>query len=375
LNRKLTLQTKRKQWTNSFLSLHFAIFIILLVGVMVLKKQIDYSLNNFKAINPENVIICELNTPELALKFDVISDQVKQMPGVIGTAGSSFIPPFNWTLPIRLRDHENNEDIVFDGLIMGKGMTELLDIEMVEGNHFEDFNSSETKLIFNESAAAKYNFKAGTYFNNFYIQGIAKDFTAHSMRNIINPMVIIQQHPSKMSLFAIKTRGETDDRIKSDVRKLFKKISPDKMVVIYTLKEQISQFYIRENNQSKLISAFSILAIFLSLMGLLGIVMNTVSRRSKEIAIRKVNGANIKELLLMLNMEYFKWILIAFVMATPVSYYVMSKWLESFAYKTDISWWIFALAGLGSMIIALLAVSGLTYKAARQNPVKSLRHE
>jgi len=375
LSRKISAQAKRKQWSNSFLSLHFAIFMILLVGALVLKKQINYSLNNFTAINPENVLICKLNTPELSQKFDVINDQVKQMPAVISTAGSSFIPPFNWTLPIRLSNPENNETIVFDGLIMGKGMTELLNIEIIEGDHFGEFNEGQTEVVFNESAALMYNLKAGEYFNGFFIRGIVKDFTAHSSRNLIKPMVIIQQHPTKMSLFAIKTTGETDDQLEAGITKLFKEISPDKIVSIHRLKEQITHFYVREKDQAKLIGAFSLLAIILSIMGLLGMVMNTVSRRTKEIAIRKVNGAKINELLMMLNKEFIIWVAIAFIIATPIAYYIMSKWLESFAYKTPLSWWVFALAGLISLFIALLAVSGLTYRAARRNPVDALRYE
>lgn len=375
LNKISTTLTKRKQWSNSFLSLHFAIFIILIVGVFVLNKQINYSLNNFTAINPENVMICELNTPELAQKFDVIDNQVRQMPGVISTAGSSFIPPFNWTLPIRLRNPENNENIVFDGLIMGKGMTELLNIELIEGDYFGDYNENQRRFIFNESAAIKYNLKAGESFNGFHIQGIVKDFTVHTMHTLIKPMVIIQQHPEKMSLFAIKTSGETDDEIKANITKLFKEISPDKMVSIYTLQEQINKFYVREQNQSKLISAFSMLAIVLTIMGLFGMVLNTVSRKTKEIGIRRVNGAKISEIILMLNKDFIKWVALAFVIATPVAYYSMNKWLENFAYKITLSWWIFVLAGILALSVAILTVSWQSWKAARRNPVEALRYE
>jgi len=375
LNRKISVQPKRKQWSNSFLSLHFAIFIILLVGVLVLTKQINYSLNNFTAINPENVMICELNTPELSQKFDVINNQVKQMPGVISTAGSSFIPPFNWTLPVRLRNPENDEEIVFDGLIMGKGMTELLSIEIIEGEPFGEFNESKHEFIFNESAALMYKLKAGEMFNGFFIKGIVKDFTAHNMHKCINPMVIMQQRPNKMRLFAIKTSGETDEQLKAGISKLFKEISPDKIVSIYTLKDQITRFYVKEQNQAKLISAFSILAIILSVMGLLGMVMNTVSRKTKEIGIRKVNGAKVSEILTMLNKDYIKWVAIAFIIATPIAYYVMQKWLENFAYKTTLSWSIFALAGVVALGIALLTVSLQSWRVANKNPVEALRYE
>jgi len=141
------------------------------------------------------------------------------------------------------------------------------------------------------------------------------------------------------------------------------------------LTEQINKFYTREQNQAKLISSFSLLAIVLSVMGLLGMVMNTVSRQRKEIGIRKVNGAKVSEILSMLNKDFIKWVAIAFVVACPIAYYAMNKWLENFAYKTTLSWWIFALAGLLALGIALLTVSWQSWRAATRNPVEALRYE
>jgi putative ABC transport system permease protein len=188
-------------------------------------------------------------------------------------------------------------------------------------------------------------------------------------------MVIMQQNPQKMSLFAIKTNGVNDKVITNSIRKLFEGISPDKIVNIYSLKDQISKFYQHEEQQAKLVSAFSLLAIVLSVMGLFGITLNTISQKTKEIGIRKVNGATVSEIMQMLNRNYIIWVTIAFVIATPVAWYAMNKWLEAFAYKTEISWWIFALAGLFALAIALITISWQTFKAARRNPVESLRYE
>jgi len=110
-------------------------------------------------------------------------------------------------------------------------------------------------------------------------------------------------------------------------------------------------------------------------MGLLGMVMNTVSRKTKEIGIRKVNGAKVSEILTMLNKDYIKWVAIAFIIATPIAYYVMQKWLENFAYKTTLSWSIFALAGVVALGIALLTVSLQSWRVANKNPVEALRYE
>ncbi len=370
---KISQRPKVKSWNNSFLSLHFAIFMVLVVGVLTVKKQLHYAQTNSQNINPKNIIICELNSPELSSQFDVIQTEVEKLPGVLHSAGSSFIPPFNSFLPVNLQ--YENERIQFDGLIMGEGMIELLELKIIEGESFGSFQTDRTEMIFNESAAKQFNLKAGEIFNGFYVKGIAKDFNAHSFRRMIQPMVILQQDPKKMNLFAIKTNGKNDTEITQFIQKLFKEISPDKMVKVYSLTDQITEFYKTEQQQAKLISAFSFLAIALSIMGLLGMVLNTLSRKTKEIGIRKVNGAKTFEVIAMLNKDFLKWVVIAFVIACPIAWYTMNKWLENFAYKTELSWWIFALAGIIAMGIALFTVSFQSWRAATRNPVESLRYE
>uniref|UniRef100_UPI003216E921 ABC transporter permease n=1 Tax=uncultured Draconibacterium sp. TaxID=1573823 RepID=UPI003216E921 len=366
-------QGRRNIFSNSFLSFHFAIFIVLLVAVFTFKKQINYSLTNFKSINPENILICGLNTPELQKQVGVLQNELEKMPGVVRTAGSSFIPPFNDFLPVRLRSEEIN--IRFDGLIMGAGMIELLEMEVIDGNSFGEFETGHTNVIFNESAAVEYNIKVGEPFSGFNVRGIVKDFTAHSARRLIEPMVILQQHPEKMRFLVVKTEGKNDTEIRQKIGALIQQLSPEALVDISYLTEQINHFYRREQNQAKLITAFSVLAIILAVMGLFGIVLNTISKRTKEIGIRKVNGAEISEILGMLNRSFLKWIVISVIVACPAAWYVMTRWLENFAYKTTLSWWIFALAGGLALGIALLTVSWQSWRAATRNPVEALRYE
>ena len=131
----------------------------------------------------------------------------------------------------------------------------------------------------------------------------------------------------------------------------------------------------REQNQAKLITAFSILSIVLAVMGLFGIVLNTISKRTKEIGIRKVNGATVSEVLAMLNKGFLKWIVLSFAVACPLAWFIMSKWLENFAYKTTLSWWIFVISGVVALVVATLTVSWQSWRAATQNPVEALRYE
>ncbi|MGZ2369174.1 ABC transporter permease [Ancylomarina sp. YFZ004] len=363
--------SKRKGWTNSVLSIHFAVFIILVTGVLTIKKQLHYAQTSSKNIETENVIICELNSRELSKKHQSITNEIEKIPGVISTAGSLLIPPNMANASISFM-YENNV-VQFDGLFTGKGLLNLLKIEFLDGEDFYEYRKNN--IIFNEFAAKKYNLKVGESFNGFKVRGIVKNFIGHSFHSKIQPLVILQQHPQNMSLLAIKTSGLNNDEIKRKLTQFFKELSPDGIVNIYTLTDHVKQFYKKEQQQVKLISAFSLLAIVLSIMGLLGMVLNTISRKTKEIGIRKVNGAKTVQVILMINRDFIKWVIIAFIIACPIAYYAMSRWLENFAYKTELSWWVFALAGLLAMGIALLTVSFQTWRAATRNPVESLRYE
>jgi len=364
------------KWSYSFLTFHFAVYIILVVGVISVSKQIKYSLTGFAGIKTENILISYLSSPELKNSFATICDEMKKLPGVKHAAGSSFIPPMGAMLPINLAVAEG-EKVSFDGLIIGEGMTDLLGIEVIEGSSFGMYQQTVAPdVLINETSALKYKIKAGEKFLNvFTVRGIVKDFHAHSLHTPIQPMVILQQNPAKMGLIAIKTDGINDNAIIKRLRELFNQISPNVLFDVSYLTDQIQDFYGNERNQSKIIGAFSILATVLSIMGLFGIALLSIAKRTKEVGIRKVNGASIFEVLYLLNKDFIQWVLIAIIIAIPVSVYLMKEWLARFAYKTDLNWWIFALAGVSAVLIALLTVSWQSWRAATRNPVEALRYE
>ena len=371
----ISAKSKRSgRWNYSFLVLHFSIYTILVVSVITVSKQIRYSLTNFKGIDPVNILISDLDSPELKKSFAAICDEIEKIPGVIKTAGSSFIPPFNAFLPIVLANGEG-EKIRFDGLIMGEGMTELLGIEVIDGSSFGVFNPDRREILLNESSSLKYNVKAGEIYLGFNVKGIVKDFHAHSLHSLIQPMAILQQSPVRMGLIAIKTDGSNDKEIIKHLRELHNQISPNDIFEVKYLADQISDFYSREKYQGKIIGAFSILATVLSIMGLFGIALINVSKRIKEIGLRKVNGASITDILYLLNIDFVRWVILSVVISVPASVYIISSWQSRFAYKTDLSWWIFASAAFSAVLIAVLTVSIQSWKSATANPIEALRYE
>ena len=159
------------------------------------------------------------------------------------------------------------------------------------------------------------------------------------------------------------------------IENTWKKYADHESIEYSFLDQDVGRMYIADQQAGKIITTFSILAIFIACLGLLGLAAFVTEQRTKEIGIRKVLGASVMEVMALLSKEFIKWVLVANVIAWPLAYYVMNNWLKNFAYKIDLSFWVFAASGLFVMIIALLTVSSHAVKAATANPVESLRYE
>ena len=362
------------KWNYSFLLIHFALYIILAVCVLTVNKQVQYSQNSIKGMDPKNIIINGVNTKTMQAGFALLQSEIEKVPGVIKAAGASNIPPNpnNIPLTIALNTGEKN---TFDGLMLGEGMTEVLGMEFIEGSGFGTLKAV-TDLIFNESAAKKFNIKVGEkYMGAYNVVGIVRDFNAHSTLRTIEPMVLIQQNPLKYGILAVKTDGKNNKAVMKRLRELYTQIDPNEVFLPEYLSANVANLYTADRNQARLTGAFSILAAILAVMGLFGIAVLTISRKTKEIGLRKVNGASIPEILFLINKDFICWVFASLVVALPVSYFIVTNWQSKFAYKTEISWWIFAIAGISAILVAVLTVSWQSWRAATRNPVEALRYE
>jgi putative ABC transport system permease protein len=188
-------------------------------------------------------------------------------------------------------------------------------------------------------------------------------------------MAIIQQNPSKMGLVAIKIDGTNDKTVINKFREVISQIDPEEIFEANYLTDSIERFYSSEKNQAKIMGAFSLLATVLAIMGLFGVALISIARKTKEIGLRKVNGASVYEVMYLLNKDFVGWVIVSLIIGIPVSFYLMTIWQNRFAYKTNLSWWIFAVAGLSAVLIAVLTVSWQSWRAATRNPVEALRYE
>jgi ABC-type antimicrobial peptide transport system permease subunit len=206
------------------------------------------------------------------------------------------------------------------------------------------------------------------------ILGVMKDFHTASVHQPISPLVF-KCTPDDVSMAMVRIEAGSERKVIDNLTAFYKKVNPGYALNLQFLDETFRAQYLTEERTLTLAKYFAWLTILISCLGLFGLAAFDTERRTKEIGIRKVLGANTKSLIALLSKDFLKLVVIAIILASPVAYYLMNKWLQDFAYKVDIGWWIFVVAGALALLIALLTVSFQAIKAAIANPVKSLRTE
>ncbi|MDX1284765.1 MAG: FtsX-like permease family protein, partial [Draconibacterium sp.] len=238
------------------------------------------------------------------------------------------------------------------------------------------------EVILNEEAIKrmKMNEPIGKFFgrngneDRANIVGVAGNFHFETLKRGIEPMVMVPltENPDVLIL---RIRPGNFKETLADINDKWKNVIPDTNCEIGFFDQRLEEMYNSEIRISGLFRYFSFVAIFIACIGLFGLSVFAIERKRKEIGIRKVNGSRITQILTMLNKDFIKWVIISFVIASPIAWFAMNKWLQNFAYRTTLDWWIFAFAGILAIAIALLTVSFQSYKAAIRNPVEALRYE
>jgi len=254
------------------------------------------------------------------------------------------------------------------------------DLELKEGRFFDEERQSDFKAaVLNEAALKKYAGeesiigKEVIVDGNYKVIGVVKDFNFRSLHHSIQPLVMTRIE--NFGNVFVKIRKNQTAEVIEIAENLWKK-HPIEIPFQYTFHDEVfARHYIKDQQARKLLLVLSIISISIACVGLYAISFFTIVRKTKEIGIRKVNGAAAFEMMSMLSFRFLTGVGLAFLLAIPVAWYALNKWLENFAYKTSLSWWIFALAGLLAMGIALLTVSWQSWRAATRNPVEALRYE
>jgi putative ABC transport system permease protein len=211
--------------------------------------------------------------------------------------------------------------------------------------------------------------------NSMQIIGTVPDFHQESLRRPIRPLVLVYQQPANFGQYSVLFKSNYFKEAMSFIENKWKLIYPDAPFNYNFLDQQLDDLYISEIRFGYLLLTFAVLAIFISCLGLLGLIMILTRKNIKQIGIRKINGAKVSQIMIMLNKDFLQWVGLAVVIASPIAAYLMFLWLNGFAYKTNLSWWIFVMSGTITLVIALLTVSWQGWKAATQNPVEAIKYE
>jgi ABC-type antimicrobial peptide transport system, permease component len=381
--RKGITKPSQKQTSSSILvTTQFAIAIVLIAFTILIQKQVDFGSSNL-GINQVNIVGLKL-TPELMAKKDVLKKMTAENPNVKQTSYAQYFPGeivSYWETKIA---GSEERPIFYDTFNADANFFKTAGLELIQGRLYSDDRTTDAnKVVVNESFIRENKLQnpLGTKFMSMNgsvleIVGVIRDFHYKSYNKPIIPLAIRNEPFSTYCLVNLQTGNyKALNQAVQDIQAKAKSLSPSFPIEINFFDQAVQQMYQSELQFRRTFSLFAFSAIVICCMGILAMSMFACQRRIKEIGIRKVNGAKVREVMTMLNRDFVKWVLVAFVVATPVSWYIMNKWLEGFAYKTELNWWIFALSGIMALGIALLTVSWQSWKAATRNPVEALRYE
>ncbi len=361
----------------------FALSIILIIGTIVISQQVNYIRSTNLGYNRENLIYIPLEG-ELPAKFKVFETQASHLPGIkdISRMSNNLTQLVNKTGSVEWEGKDPNSGIEFAWSLVGYDFAKTLNAQIIEGRDFSrNFATDSAGYILNETALkiTGYQDPIGKPFTFQHrkgtIIGVLKDFHFNSLHENINPLVLSLNENMKWGKALIRTQqGKTNEAIAS-IEKICKELNPKTPFTYQFSDEEYAKLYNSEQIVGKLSRYFAALAIFIACMGLSGLVMFTAEQRSKEFGIRKVLGASPLTLYNLLSKEFLLLVILALVVATPVAWLTMNNWLQNYAYKVAISWWMFVAAGIVAIAIALITVSIQAIKAAIVNPIKTLRTE
>lgn len=384
----------RGKWIrNGLVIFQFWISIILMIGTMVIYQQMKFMSEKSLGFDRDQVLVVERGfslSPQAGKTF---VEELKRMPEVAGAAGSFAIPGEEGDFfGIQFQPEGSSEILTTKTMIVADNLAEVLGFELTEGRWFSEDMNDSLSLILNESAVKAMGLEnpVGRKLVDmqerdgqnvavpFVIVGVVRDFNFISLRDKVTPLVLQSNEGfgggNQYFISRIKT-GQIPSAIKS-IEAKWKELQPEEPFKFSFLDENLSAQYKSEQQSGKLFAVFAGLAILVSCIGLFALSAYITSLRTKEIGVRKVLGSSVASVVLLLSMDFTKMILIAFVLAVPVAWYVMETWwLQNFAYRITIGVWIFLVSGASALVIAWLTVSYQSIRAAIQNPIGALRSE
>ncbi|WP_288426729.1 ABC transporter permease [uncultured Spirosoma sp.] len=362
----------------------FGLSMFLIIGMLAVSRQMRFFRTHNLGLDRENVISIPLEG-ELASdkKLDVVRRAVSQLPSISSVSTANMLP---------IDIQSTSGDLVWPGkepgmetsvstMSVGNDFVKTMNIKLVAGRDFRaDSPADSSNYLINEATAKLMGMRdpVGKEVTFWYgkgrIVGLMKDFHINSLHQAINPLILTYT-PRNTSYLLIKTHPGQTQQALTELEQLTKSFNPNYPFTYHFLDEDYEKLYRSEQQVQELVNYFGILAVLISCLGLFGLAAFTAEQRTKEIGVRKVLGASVASIVGLLSTDFLKLVLIAMVLASPLAWMALDKWLNSFVYRDTLPWWIFAFAALIAVVVALATVSYQSIRAALVNPVKSLRSE
>jgi len=349
-----------------------SVFIVLIAVMFVVQKQVHYAFTRDIGIEKEGLLRIPLGDHN----YQLFKQEIRKNPNVLQVSGALWIPPHQGKMYMSIPKVSNKTEMVkINGLFVDYGFAQTMGMKLIAGTDFDESKINSGVLV-NESAVQALGLKEAIGEQTAFGQvvGVVKDFNMYSIHEAITPM-LIGLNPQMCREIAVKIKTENLQETIAFLKKTWKETSGTTAFDFDFTDDILNQIYESDIRFSKIIGLLTVIAILISSLGLFGLSLLISKQKTKEIGVRKVTGARVGEIVAFLNRDFVIWVSIAFAISTPIAWIVSNKWLENFAYKTSLSWWIFALAGFLALGIALLTVSWQSWKAATRNPVDALRYE
>ncbi len=379
---------------KSLVVFQFVVTVIMISASFVIYRQMKYVSGKDLGFNKEQVLTFHIDEQQVRTQVGAIKSQLLQNPLIQGvaTAGNPIGNNNIGTMGFVFEKDDGSftgSSKLAEELMIDADYVPTLDIRVSAGRNFSDAGMADkySAAMVNETLVKELGWKQVigkrirfNYGNNETgertVIGVVKDFHTYSLQHKVEPMVLLMPPVASMedNLYVKINTANTAEALEH-IEKVYKQFDKNNPVTFHFLDQNFAQQYAAEQKQEQLSLIFTILAVFLACLGLFGLAAFTAQQRTKEIGIRKVLGASVVSIIAMLSKTYVKLVLIAVSIAVPVAWFMMNSWLQDFAYRVDISWWMFAAAGTVAILIALVTVSFQAIKAAVANPVKSLRSE
>ncbi|MBO0321074.1 ABC transporter permease [Muricauda sp. CAU 1633] len=367
----------------------FAISITLIAATLIISRQIDYAVNSDLGFDKESIVMVGIPKELEKVQLNSLKEQFAQIPEVTKVSACLTSPGGavnNWGTSVKYHNRPEFEEFSIQAKLADANYLNTFDIPLVAGrNFFENSSDSIAEVVVNEKLGEKLGIATSEELlgkqitaNGGYIKativGVVKNFHDNDFTEEISPIFIANQ-TRWFDEIAIKTNGQNMRHVVEQIGQPWVNVFPGYIYEPRFLDDRVAEQYETEQRYLSLSKVFSALAILIGCLGLYGLILFFVGQRTKEIGIRKVLGSNIANILALFTVDFFRLILIAGVLATPIAWYLMEQWLQGYTYRTQIHWWVFAIAIVAIMIITLITISYQTLKVAMANPVKSLRTE